>query len=40
MRPITGDLALYTKIIQDGLSCFLGTYVDDTISTGPTVLDK
>lgn len=40
MRPTAGDLALYTKTVHDGLACLLGTYVDDTIATGPASFDE
>lgn len=39
MRPTASDLALYTKSVRDGLACLVGTYVDDTIATGPIEFD-
>lgn len=40
MRPATSDLALYMKNIHYNMACMLGTYVDDSIATGPPTFDS
>lgn len=40
MKPTSGDLEMFTKIVRDNLACMVGVYVDDTISTGPPEFEE
>lgn len=35
MNPTTADMELYTMFVHKYLVFLMGSYVDDTISTGP-----